>query len=173
MEEEFVPLSEAKTRLHGLVRGLGGRVLVLVRHGRPVGVLMGFARYRDLVRRAEQPGPLGDRGGRPEPENVVDLLTGGRPQDLARVCSARRVRRLVLFGSAVRGGFDAERSDVDLLVEFEPMPPVEHAEAYFGLQEDLEGLLGRAVDLVEAAAVRNPYFREAVERSHVELYAAA
>lgn len=53
------------------------------------------------------------------------------------------------------------------------MPPVEHAEAYFGLQEDLEGLLGRAVDLVEAAAVRNPYFREAVERAHVELYAAA
>jgi len=89
-----------------------------------------------------------------------------------RICSDRRVRRLVLFGSAAREGFDPERSDVDLLVEFEPMPPAEHAEAYFGLQEDLERLLARRVDLVEAVAVRNPYLLESIERANVELYAA-
>ncbi len=170
MDEDLVPLSEAKTHLHELVRELGERAVVLVRHGRPVGVLMGFGSYRDLVGRAGGRPP----GGLPTtPADLLGALTGGRPGELARICSARRVRRLLLFGSAVRGGFDPARSDVDLLVEFEPMPPGRHTDAFFGLQEDLERLFGRVVDLVEDEAVRNPYFRESVERSHVELYAAA
>jgi predicted nucleotidyltransferase len=37
------------------------------------------------------------------------------------------VRRLSLFGSATDERFDPERSDVDVLVEFEKMKPSEHA----------------------------------------------
>jgi predicted nucleotidyltransferase len=59
------------------------------------------------------------------------------------------VRRLNLFGSAARGDFDPQRSDVDFLVEFDRT----HTDAlYFGLKEALEGLLGRPVDLVESGA---------------------
>ena len=43
------------------------------------------------------------------------------------------------------------------------MSPERHAAAYFGLLDDLEGLFGRRVDLVEIGAVRNPYLRREIE----------
>lgn len=166
MDQELLPLSEAKTRLHELVRDLEGRDVVLVRYGRPVGVLLGFRRYRELLE-------LGDRAhrGLSGGTGLVGLGMGGQAQ-LARLCDARHVRRLLLFGSAARGDAGPS-SDVDLLVEFEPMPPRQRAEALFGLQEDLERLLGRSVDLVEEGAVRNPYLRRSIEQAHVVLYEAA
>jgi prevent-host-death family protein len=166
MDQELVPLSEAKTRLHELVRGLGDRGVVIVRHGRPVAVLLGFRRYRDLLERA-------DRAARvPSGDAALAGLSASGHERLARVCGARRVRRLVLFGSAARGDAGPS-SDVDLLVEFAPMTPMERAEALFGLQEDLERLLGRAVDLVEEETIRNPHLRRSIERAHVVLYEAA
>ncbi len=92
--------------------------------------------------------------------------------ELAAICRQRHVRRLALFGSAAGEHFEPASSDLDLLVEFEPLAPAEHAESYFGLQEDLERLLGIPVDLVEPGPIRNPYFKRAVEKTHVQLYAA-
>ena len=60
--------------------------------------------------------------------------------DLVEVCQRRRVRRLALFGSAAAGLFDPTTSDLDFLVEFQPSSPAQHADCYFGLQEDLERL---------------------------------
>jgi len=96
-----------------------------------------------------------------------------RSSELRRLCANRSVRRLALFGSATGKKFDAAASDLDLLVEFYPMPPVQHAEAYFGLQEDLEQLFGAPVDLVERGPIRNPYFLDAIARTQVVLYEAA
>jgi predicted nucleotidyltransferase len=93
--------------------------------------------------------------------------------DLARIAARHRVRRLSIFGSAASGRFDPAASDIDFVVEFEPMTPVEHARAYFGLAEDLARALGREVDLVELSAVRNPIFRQAVEETAREIYAVA
>ncbi len=92
--------------------------------------------------------------------------------ELAALCRRRRVSRLDVFGSAARGTFDTETSDLDFLVEFQPLGPGERAEAYFGLLEDLEGLFHRPVDLVMARAITNPYFRRAVEETREALYAA-
>jgi predicted nucleotidyltransferase len=83
------------------------------------------------------------------------------------------VRRLSLFGSALREDFDAGRSDLDFAVEFSPMSPREHAASYFGLLEDLENIFGRRVDLVEVEAVRNPYLRREIEEQQEIFYAAA
>ena len=68
--------------------------------------------------------------------------------------------------------FRAEDSDLDFLVEFLPLGPVEHADAYFGLLEALKDLFGRPVDLVMADAIRNRYFKESVDRTRRPLYAA-
>ena len=62
--------------------------------------------------------------------------------------------------------------DIDLLVEFLPMTPEEHADAYFGLLEDLQELFGRPVDLVMTRAVRNRFFLEHIASSRKLLYAA-
>jgi len=93
--------------------------------------------------------------------------------EIIRISVHHRVRRLAVFGSATDDRFDADRSDLDLLVEFEEMQPAEHADQFFGLAEDLEHLFNRPVDLVEPGAVRNPYFRKSLEETQVEIYAAA
>lgn len=92
---------------------------------------------------------------------------------LADLCRKHRVRSLCLFGSAVTPDFDPTRSDLDFLVEFGPLSPEDHSGAYFGLLDDLRTMFGRPVDLAEVGALRNPYFRAAVESSKVPLYAAA
>jgi predicted nucleotidyltransferase len=81
---------------------------------------------------------------------------------------------LALFGSGATERFNAEKgSDLDFLVEFEPRSPQAHADAYFGLMEDMQRTLGVPIDLVEAGASRNPYFQEAVRNTQVVLFEAA
>jgi predicted nucleotidyltransferase len=93
--------------------------------------------------------------------------------DIAKLCAKHRVIRLSLFGSALNSRFTPGKSDVDFLVEFVEMSPSEHAPHYFGLQEDLESLLGAPVDLVELAPIRNPFFKQDVESKKVLLFEAA
>lgn len=103
---------------------------------------------------------------------MTDLIES-RARELRALCERHRVRRLSLFGSALREDFDPASSDLDFVVEFQPMTPQEHAESYFGLIEDLEELFGKRVDLVEAGAVRNPYLRREIEAGQETLYGAA
>lgn len=90
---------------------------------------------------------------------------------IARACRAHDVRRLRLFGSAASDDFKPEHSDVDILVDFTPGTS-DPFDAYFGLKEDLERILGRTVDLVMADAVRNPHFAASAFVGAEELYAA-
>lgn len=91
---------------------------------------------------------------------------------LERLCRQFHVRRLELFGSAASGRDRPGESDFDFLVEFEPLPPGEHANSYFGLLFGLEDLFGRPIDLVSPEAITNPYFREAVDETKVLVFAA-
>ena len=93
-------------------------------------------------------------------------------EEVGAICRDRNVRTLELFGSAARGGFDEHASDLDFLVEFLPLRQGEHADAYFGLLEDLQALFGRPIDLVMSRAIRNRYFKESIETSRVRVYAA-
>jgi len=102
----------------------------------------------------------------------MTALLQAKRSEIAALCRRRRVSRLDVFGSAARGTFEAESSDLDLLVEFQPLGPGERAEAYFGLLEDLGDLFQRPVDLVMARAISNPYFRRAVEQTREMRYAA-
>ena len=94
-------------------------------------------------------------------------------EELHALCRRFHVRRLDLFGSAARGDFDAGRSDLDFLVEFDRG----HADAFslrtfFALKESLESLFGRPVDLVESTALRNPYLKADIEASRELLFEA-
>jgi predicted nucleotidyltransferase len=98
-------------------------------------------------------------------------LVDSRHAEVAELCRRLRVRRLDAFGSAVKGGFDPKSSDLDFLVELEPLPPAEYAEAYFSLKEGLESIFGRPVDLISSGSVVNPYFRDSVDVSRQRVYA--
>jgi predicted nucleotidyltransferase len=91
---------------------------------------------------------------------------------IERLCREFGVRRLELFGSVASGRDRPGESDLDFLVEFEPLPFGAYADAYFGLLEALEALFERPTDLVVASAIKNPYFRESVDQTKVLIFAA-
>jgi predicted nucleotidyltransferase len=67
-------------------------------------------------------------------------------QAVADFCRRHHIRKLSLFGSAVRDDFGPQ-SDVDVLVEFEPGQVVGFE--ILDMEEELSGLLGgRKVDIV-------------------------
>jgi predicted nucleotidyltransferase len=78
-------------------------------------------------------------------------------------CRKHRVRSLALFGSAIREDFRTD-SDVDFLVEFADgaEPGLMELTA---MEEELERLIGRSVDLVEKKAIEDS--RNYIRRRHV------
>jgi predicted nucleotidyltransferase len=95
-----------------------------------------------------------------------------RRTELEALCRRYQVLRLDVFGSAAAGDFRPDGSDLDFLVEFDTAANAGYADRYFGLLESLEELFGRPVDLVVASAIKNPYFRESVQKTKALLYAA-
>ena len=94
-----------------------------------------------------------------------------RRTEVVALCEKYGVKRLDLFGSAAGEDFDPEASDLDFVVSFERRDPPDLFDRYFGLQEDLEALFGRRVDLVmEGALEKSPRLAKNVEDSRVLLY---
>ena len=90
---------------------------------------------------------------------------------ITRACKRFGVERLRIFGSALTDRFDPEGSDIDFLVDFTP-GNTNLFHDYFDLKFELERITGRPVNLVDAGAVRNPYFRASAFGRAKDLYAA-
>jgi len=101
----------------------------------------------------------------------MDTALHQRKEDIDALCRKYGVLRLDVFGSATGPAFDPASSDYDFLVEFGAHDQPGYADRYLGLLEELTSLLGRPVDLVVERAIRNPYFKEGVNRSRQLLYA--
>ena len=89
---------------------------------------------------------------------------------LADLCRRFKVGRLDLFGSAARGAFDPQRSDLDFLVTLDDARPGSYADRYLGLLLALQELFQREIDLVTERSIRNPYFRKTVEATRQPIY---
>jgi len=89
---------------------------------------------------------------------------------LAEVCRRFGVRRLEVFGSAVREDFDPTKSDFDFIVSFADKTPGTYADRYFDFAAAIEKLLGRRIDLLTERSIRNPYFRREVEAARQIVY---
>jgi len=92
----------------------------------------------------------------------------GREQ-IAAFCREHRIRRLAVFGSAVRDDFGPD-SDVDVLVEFEAEAPIGFL-ALAKAERELSVLLGRRVDLVLQNGLK-PLIRDEVLSGAEVLFAA-
>ena len=86
------------------------------------------------------------------------------------MCRRFAVRRLALFGSVLRGDFDASTSDLDVAVRFEPTTGTSPASQYFDFKLALERLFGRTVDLVEVDAMPDSRLKRIIERTQVAVY---
>ena len=106
--------------------------------------------------------------------NALPPLIAERLPEVRALCEKYRVKRLEIFGSAVKGTFDPELSDLDLIVEFMPeQDPIRYGRAYLALWRELKRLFARKVDLVEITTIDNPHFARAIENTRVQLYDAA
>ena len=92
----------------------------------------------------------------------------GYKQVIEKICRDLRVKRLDLVGSASRDDFQSERSDIDVLVEFDGLDKL--FDRYFELKMRLEEQLGRQVDVIQESAVKNPYVRRSLNRDRVRIY---
>ena len=99
------------------------------------------------------------------------VITENR-EKIIELCRQHHVRRLSVFGSAVRDDFDPERSDVDFLVEFAVPSEQRYAPNFFSLERQLAQLLATRVDLVIEGTIRNPYLLRGIREDQQELYAA-
>lgn len=82
---------------------------------------------------------------------------------------AYNVKSLFAFGSVCTDRFD-EKSDVDLLISFQPMEYGDYTDTYFVLADKFEELLHRPVDLITDKSLSNPYFIDSVNQTKMLLY---
>ncbi|MCK9374884.1 MAG: nucleotidyltransferase family protein [Syntrophobacterales bacterium] len=85
---------------------------------------------------------------------------------IAEFCRRHHIKKLAIFGSALRPDFRAD-SDIDVLVEFEPdhIPGL----AFFAMADELSEILGRKVDLNTPQCLSR-YFRDEVLKEAVVQY---
>lgn len=98
----------------------------------------------------------------PTIETVRDIL--GRH---ARELGDRKVRSLAMFGSVARHEAH-EESDLDLLVEFDEARKPSLFDL-IGLEQYLEDVFGRDVDLVERSTLK-PAVRRRADRDAVQVF---
>jgi predicted nucleotidyltransferase len=81
------------------------------------------------------------------------------PEQLAAIavaCQRHPLAQLHAFGSVLWPNYRSGRSDIHLLVEFQPCKATTLYKAYFRLLNELREQLNLPRDLVIADAVRNP-----------------
>ena len=89
--------------------------------------------------------------------------------DIVKLCIAHKVKSLYAFGSVLTERFNFE-SDIDLIVDFASMEVEDYADNYFDFKFSLQDILKRKIDLLEEKAIKNPYFRQKVNKQKQLVY---
>lgn len=90
-------------------------------------------------------------------------------EQIKALCNTHRVRSLFAFGSVVSDNLKAE-SDIDLIVDIESKDPIDYSDNYFALKFQLENILKREVDLLEAKTLKNPFLKKQIDSTKVLVY---
>jgi predicted nucleotidyltransferase len=85
------------------------------------------------------------------------------------LCKSHKVKSLYAFGSVLTDKFN-DQSDIDLIVDFSDVQLLDYADNYFDLKFSLEDTFKRSVDLLEEKAIKNPYFKRAIEKNRQLIY---
>jgi len=93
-------------------------------------------------------------------------------QALKEICERHKVRRLDLHGSSSMTGEDTPdgKAELNLLVEWQPMPEMERIDMRFALEEALGKFFGREVGLVTIDRIKIEYVQNVFKRRRTLLY---
>lgn len=97
--------------------------------------------------------------------NYLDEYSDG----IKQLCVLYNVKTLYSFGSVVSEHF-TKKSDIDFIVDFDTIDLKKYADNYFNFKFSLQEILNRPIDLIEEKAIRNPYFKEAVNNHRKLVY---
>ena len=90
-------------------------------------------------------------------------------QQINELCVNHKVKSLYAFGSILTADFN-NKSDIDLIVDFKEMDVADYADNYFDLKFSLQNIFNRSVDLLEEQAIKNPYFKQALNHKKELVY---
>lgn len=90
-------------------------------------------------------------------------------EEIKQACLTNKVRALFAFGSIIQDNLKPD-SDIDLLVEIDESDPISYSDCYFNLKFALEKMLNRQIDLLERKTLKNPFFKEQIEKTMVPVY---
>lgn len=90
-------------------------------------------------------------------------------KDILTLCKSHKVKSLYAFGSVLTDKFNSE-SDVDLIVDFQQLDVLDYGDNYYELKFSLENIFKRSVDLLEEKAIKNPFFRKAINQKKQLIY---
>lgn len=102
--------------------------------------------------------------------NIIEL----HKTALINLCKQHHVKRLYVFGSAIRKDF-REDSDVDFSVLFDRSilkDPSDFGENYLDFILNLEKEFERGVDVINEEKLKNPYFASVLNKTKELFYAA-
>jgi len=89
--------------------------------------------------------------------------------DIKQLCYQHKVSKLYAFGSVLTNRFNKD-SDIDFIVDFQPLDILQYADNYYDLKFSLENVLHRPVDLLEEKAIKNPFFQQVVNNKRQLVY---
>ena len=90
-------------------------------------------------------------------------------KEITNLCKIHKVKSLYAFGSVLSEKFNPE-SDVDLIVDFQPVDILDYSDNYYNLKFSLEDIFNRSVDLLEEKAIKNPYFLNSLNKNKKLIY---
>jgi len=89
--------------------------------------------------------------------------------DIKNLCITHKVSQLYAFGSILNENFN-NNSDIDLVVDFQPIDVSLYVDNYYDFKFALQEILNRPVDLLEEKAIKNPYFKQTINKRRRLIY---
>ncbi len=97
---------------------------------------------------------------------INEKLSQEQKKALNSFCKAHHIRKLAFFGSVITSRF-SPNSDIDILIEFQEGHILGYA--FFSLQDELENILKRKVDLSTVGGL-HPLIKDKVIKSAQTYY---
>lgn len=88
----------------------------------------------------------------------------------SQLCDSHKVKYLYAFGSSITDNFDANTSDIDLVVELDSNDPIERGEFLIDLWDKFEVFFKRKVDLMTESSIKNPILKSSIDKTKVLIY---
>ena len=108
-------------------------------------------------------------------EEILKERLGVELGQIAEICQSYQIIEFGVFGSVLRDDFRVEGddpSDVDVLIVYGPEREASW-ERWLDLNEELEKLFGRKVDVVQKRLLKNPYRRRNILKTNQIVYRAS